>query len=315
MEEILGIPSEEVLGRSVLTACQEVQGLDVAYLVNTVQLLGRLPLTKIHLTLGNGRPRSVHIRAQRMYHPNGEPEATVVVVDDVTERELLVDSFSRYVSRSLVQQLLTRATPLGLEGERRHCTILFADIRGFTQLSEQNTPEDLHELLNTYFRVMIDCIVAQGGFIDKFIGDKVMAIFSSASDPAVDAEGAVQAALDIKAQLHSLNQRRMTHHLQPIEVGIGINTGDVLLGNVGSETRMEFTAIGDVVNVADRLQDLARQGEILLGPLTTGHVKDRFPLEPLGPKSVKGRRGEIEVAALRYSPPNTTPTLRHTPSQ
>src|SRR5205085_754462 len=146
MEEILGIPTEHVLGKPITESLSAIEGLPLKEQIAMVKALGRLPVTKLKVKLPNGRSRAVLTRAHRMYDAAGKPEGTVVMVDDVTERELLVDSFSRYVSRDLVQRLIARGETMGLGGERRTCTILFADVRGFTSIAETSTPEVLHAL-------------------------------------------------------------------------------------------------------------------------------------------------------------------------
>jgi adenylate cyclase len=222
-----------------------------------------------------------------------------VVVDDVTERELLIDSFSRYVSRDLVHRLLARAEPLGLEGEKRICTVLFCDIRGFTGIAEQLPPEALHRLLNDYLHAMVESIVEHGGFIDKFVGDKVMALFTGPRSDADSAFSAIEAARTINVRIAAQNASRVAGGDSAIEVGIGINTGPVVVGNVGDEARMDFTAIGDTVNVADRLQSVAKGGEILVGGMTASLVKDRVPLEDRGAQPVKGRTAAVPMHAVR----------------
>lgn len=222
---------------------------------------------------------------------------TVVVVEDVSERELLLDGFSRYVSRHLVRRLLARVEPLGLEGERRPCTILFADVRGFTTLAEGSGPEALHMLLNVYFRLMIDSTLGTGGFIDKFVGDKVMALFTDGAPPDHALAG-VRAAEAIKHAQAALNDERRAAGLAALEIGIGVNNGEVQLGNIGSDQRMEFTAIGDPVNVADRLQHMARQGEVLIGDETMRLVGEAFPFTERGDLSIRGRQATVRVGQL-----------------
>ncbi len=295
MEEIVGIPAEEVLGRTVTEAFRGLEGLDVGGMIERVRATGRLPMTKVRLARLDGTVRHGYVRAQRMYDREGEPEGTVVMLDDVTERELLIDSFSRYVSRDVVQRLLARARGPELEGERRTCTVLFADIRGFTGLAERLAPEALHAVLNTYFRVMIDAIAAHGGFVDKFIGDKVMAIFREGAVPEVGAIAACRAAVDLKRNLRSLAPPGGGPR---IEVGVGVNTGEVLVGNVGSLERMEFTVIGDPVNVADRLQSLARGAEVFVGARTAELLGDAFPLADRGAHALKGRGAPERVFEL-----------------
>ncbi len=298
MEEILGVGAEQLQGRSLAEVRHLFQGLDVLGAIKTVRKVGRLPLSKLQVRRPDGRLRSILVRATRMFDAEGLPEGTVVVADDVTERELLLDSFSRYVSGDLVRKLLARGERMGLEGERQVCTILFADIRGFTGLAERHAPEVLHGLINAYFRVMIDAITSHHGFIDKFVGDQVMAIFNSHRDPARDALAACNAALEIQARIDIVNQKRQSTGQPPLHVGIGLNTGEVLLGNVGSEDRMDFTAIGDAVNVAARLQGMAREQPILIGELTARSVQGDHALRDMGAQTLKGRQAQARVFSL-----------------
>ncbi len=298
MEAILEIPAENALGRETRDVFANLKGVDHSLIHQTVVATGRFPLTKLTLTTSSGRKKSIFVRAQRMYTPEGENEGTVFVVDDVTERELLIDSFSRYVSRDLVTRLLARNEPLGLEGERRTCTALFADIRGFTGIAERISPEGLHRLLNDYLHVMVESIVEQGGFIDKFVGDKVMALFTGPRSTAESAFSAIEAAHAIHLRIAAQNASRISDGEAPLEVGIGINTGEMVVGNVGDQRRMDFTAIGDAVNVADRLQSLAKGVETLLGAETATLVKDRVSVIDRGAHQVKGRTAPVQVFAI-----------------
>jgi adenylate cyclase len=180
--------------------------------------------------------------------------------------------------------------------------VLFADIRGFTGISERLGLEALHLLINQYFRVMIDLVAAHDGNIDKFIGDKIMAVFTSRD--ADGAVGAARAALAIQTEIEKLNVLRKASGEEPIDVGIGINTGEVVMGTVGSEERMSFTVIGDSVNVADRLQSLAGPGEIYVGRRTHQVLGARFSHEELGERSIKGRTSTEHIYKLlkEYTP-------------
>jgi PAS domain S-box-containing protein len=297
LEEMLGIRCEDALGGEVSAVFASVGGLDLAGCIAQVKQTGSMPLTKLHVTLPSGKKKSVYVRAQTLLDEASEPIGTVVVVDDVSERELLLDSFSRYVSKDLVRRLLARAEPLGLEGERRVCTILFADVRGFTTLAEGSSPEALHQLLNVYFRLMIDSILGAGGFIDKFVGDKVMALFTDGG-PTQHALAGVEAARAIKQAQATLNRERVAAGLPALEIGIGVNTGEVLLGNIGSDQRMEFTAIGDPVNIADRLQHMARHGEILVGDETMRLVGSARTFSDRGDLAIRGRQASVRVGQL-----------------
>jgi class 3 adenylate cyclase len=298
MEEITGIRAENALGETLGKVVAPLKGLPLGELVTTVEAMDRLPLTKVTLETAKGQKRVVYLRAERLLSKGEEVKGTVILLDDVTERELLIDSFSRYVSRDVVKRLLSRGHEGHvLSGERKDCSVLFADIRGFTGISERTSLEQLHALINEYFHVMIDEVTAHDGAIDKFIGDKIMAVF--AADQGAGATPATSAALAIQARIQQLNAERRAKGQEPIEVGIGINSGTVVMGTVGSQERMSFTVIGDVVNVADRLQSLAAPGEILVGQATAGHLSERFEVEPVGPKQLKGRQHLEEVFRVR----------------
>jgi PAS domain S-box-containing protein len=295
--EISGIKSEEAVGRTALELAPRLKGAPIAELVATVRAMDRLPLTKVVLETPTGK-RHLYLRAERLHGgETSEVRGTVVLLDDITERELLIDSFSRYVSRDVVQRLLSRSGKSNkLEGERRNCSVLFADIRGFTGISERLGLEALHLLINQYFRVMIDLVAAHDGNIDKFIGDKIMAVFTSRDgDGAV---GAARAALAIIREIDGLNAARKAQGEEAIGVGIGINTGEVVMGTVGSEERMSFTVIGDAVNVADRLQSLAGPGEIYIGSRTCEALGPGFKSEDLGERSLKGRTSTEHIFKL-----------------
>ena len=204
------------------------------------------------------------------------------------QREFLADSISRLVSTEVMQRLVDRSEPVKLEGEQKHCTVMFADIRGFTSLSEDMEPLAMHALLNQTFTLMVEAIATADGTVDKFVGDKVMGVFSGA--PADAAKRAVSVAIEIQAKLLDLNLARHAQGLDPVRVGIGINTGIATVGTIGSSARMDFTVIGDMVNVADRLQNLAGPGEVLVGGATAELIDGELGLESLGARTLKGRR-------------------------
>ncbi|MFL5320495.1 MAG: adenylate/guanylate cyclase domain-containing protein [Myxococcaceae bacterium] len=299
MEELLGLPAEAVLGKKGTEALKDIKGIPHDEVIQAVRTMGHLPLTKLLVTLPNGRSRHLFLRGEdlRGASPGDPRQGVVFVVDDITERELLIDSFSRFVSREIVNRVLSRAEPSRLEGERRDCTVLFADLRGFTGIAEKMEPEALHELLNQFFRVVIEQISLQGGLIDKFIGDKIMAVFADGG-PAEAARSAATAALKMQSHISQVNAERKEKSLAPLDVGIGLNSGTVVMGNVGSEERMNFTVIGDAVNVADRLQSLARGGEIYLGDKTRSLLGEKFKAEDLGEKILRGRVSPERVFKL-----------------
>ncbi|KAG6559751.1 Adenylate cyclase 1 [Candidatus Rhabdochlamydia oedothoracis] len=213
------------------------------------------------------------------------------------ERERLKVNFSRYVSDHVLQKILSSSKPTNLEGERRKITVLFSDIRQFTHLSESLPPEQVVALLNEYFKVMLDIIFEHKGTLDKFIGDGLMVEFGAPLDDEIQEKNAVTAAIAMQKALEKLN----TTWKQPaIQIGIGIHTGFAIVGNVGSEKRMEYTAIGDTVNIASRLEQMTKftKRSILISEDTYQAIKEEFPAESLGPITLPGRQEPIRVYAI-----------------
>jgi len=182
------------------------------------------------------------------------------------EKEQIRDMFGRYVSDELVEKILARE--ISVEGEKRRATIMFIDIRNFTPLAEAVDPRVLITILNNFFSVCISTITKHGGFIDKFIGDAIMVVFGAPEPNERHSDAAVACALELSEALGTMNAWvRGLGVKWEFGYGIGINTGEVIVGNIGTEQRMEYTALGDAVNVASRLERLTRQLErpILVG--------------------------------------------------
>lgn len=179
-------------------------------------------------------------------------------------RSLVVDrkgrymkkAFSNYVSADLVTQIMKNPDSLKLGGEKREISILFSDIRGFTSLSEKLSPEDLVQVLNEYLNPMTQIVLEEKGTLDKYIGDAVMAIYNAPLDVAAHADHACRSAIKMMEKLGDLNRSFVERGIQTIDIGIGINTGDAVVGNMGAAMRFDYTAIGDNVNLASRLEGL-----------------------------------------------------------
>ena len=213
------------------------------------------------------------------------------------ERERLKLNFSRYVSDHVLQKILSSTKPTKLEGERRKITVLFSDIRQFTHLSESLPPEQVVALLNEYFKIMLDIIFEHKGTLDKFIGDGLMVEFGAPLDDEIQEKNAVTTAIAMQKALEKLN----TTWKQPnIQVGIGIHTGFAIVGNVGSDKRMDYTAIGDTVNIASRLEQMTKSmsRSILISEDTYQAIKEEFSTESLGPITLPGREEPIRVYAI-----------------
>ena len=215
------------------------------------------------------------------------------------EKEMIKRAFTRYVAREVVEEVLKDPEHMMLTGERREATVLFCDIRGFTRLSERLSPEEVVSLLNEFYTLMIETTFKHDGTLDKFLGDAIMAVFGAPIAHPDHAARAVRTALDMRAAVAELSERRVARGKDPFQVGIGVSLGEVVAGTVGTEERMEYTVIGDSVNVAARLQDKARPGSILLSRRTYEAVQDLVDAKPLGAMKVKGKEEELEVYEVR----------------
>jgi adenylate cyclase len=221
------------------------------------------------------------------FNLNGIGGLALDIVLERREKAHVRRTLERYVSRNVVQELIdspdqfTRA----LGGDLRHVTILFSDIRGFTRAAATMDSRALVAQLNEYFAAMVECVFRYGGTLDKFIGDAVMAVWGNTQrpNPAADAANAVRCAQAMCTELEKLNAHWARQGRPPFRIGIGLNSGDVVVGNIGSPHRMEFTVIGDAVNVAWRLQERTKHGPtILLGESVAELLGDTFPTEPCG---------------------------------
>jgi adenylate cyclase len=217
------------------------------------------------------------------------------MAQSLREKDLIKRAFTRYVAREVVDEILKDPENLVLTGERRDVTVLFCDIRGFTSTSEKLTPEEVVTLLNTFYNLMIDTTFKEDGTLDKFLGDGVMAVFGAPIYHQDHSLRAIRTALAMQAGMRNLSARRALEGKPAIEVGIGINAGDAVAGTVGTEARMEYTVIGDSVNLASRLQSHSKAGQILISEQTYLKVQAAVEAQSLGRVRVKGKEDEIGV--------------------
>jgi len=211
------------------------------------------------------------------------------------EKEFIKNTFERYLSKPLTKVILEHKDDIKLGGEEKEVTILFSDIRRFTSLAEKLPPAQILELLNGYFTTMIDVVAENEGMVDKLMGDSVMALFGAPISLGNDPMRAVQCALDMQRAVIEFNRTQTAKGLPALEMGIGINTGPVVAGNIGSARRMEYTVIGDNVNVAARLQGLAAPGEILISAATRDRVRAQVEATAMPPMTLKGKQQPVEV--------------------
>jgi adenylate cyclase len=207
-------------------------------------------------------------------------------------------SFERFLPRQVVDHILRSPDAIKLGGVRQMVTALFADIRNFTSLSENCTPEVIVNLLNHYFSMVSEIIFRHGGTLDKYIGDGLLALFGAPYVGELDAVQAVRAAIEIQRAMVSFNEKQSAQNLPRIAVGIGINTGQAIVGYIGSETRLDYTAIGDTINTTSRLQNLAQPGQIVISENTMQVLDESFILKPLGTERLKGRNANLRIAEV-----------------
>ena len=217
------------------------------------------------------------------------------------EKERLKETFGKFVNKEVAQRAASGELKLG--GERRVATIFFSDIRSFTAISENMSPEDVVEFLNAYMTRMVDCVEVTYGVVDKFIGDAIMAVWGcpvTQGSPTRDADFAIRASLMMRRSLLDFNKGRGTPDKPILRIGCGINTGYVLAGQIGSAKRMEYTVIGDAVNTASRIEALNKPfgTDILISENTYKLLKDRIIVELMQPIRVKGKQAPLQIYAL-----------------
>jgi adenylate cyclase len=188
-----------------------------------------------------------------------------------------------------------------LGGANQTITVLFADIRGFTALSEREKPEKVVGLLNRYFSAMSEIIFEHGGTLDKYIGDGLMAIFGAPTATPEDPLNAVKAAVAMQKRLLKLNEELKVDGFSPISVGMGLHTGEATIGYIGSDKRSEYTAIGDTVNLASRLESNAAGGQILISEATAAACPNSLPLNAQEPMTVRNRLQPVNLFEVRWN--------------
>ena len=218
----------------------------------------------------------------------------------LAERDRVRDLLGKVVSPEVATELLQKGVALG--GEEREVTVLFSDLRNFTGIAERLSPQEMLRILNHYFTSMAALVEKHGGIVDKYVGDALMALFGAPLTSAADADGALQAALEMVDALDQLNRKWQERGLPRIEVGIGINSDLVVAGNMGSEKRLNYTVIGDGVNLASRLEGLTKNPEyatrIIISGVTLAKARGRYRVRRLGEVAVKGKQKATEIFAL-----------------
>ena len=218
---------------------------------------------------------------------------------ETVKRRRVIGAFKKYVAPEVVDELAKKGDfSIKLGGEKKDVAVLFVDIRGFTPMSEGLMPEEVVEILNEYLNLTTNAIFKNKGTLDKFIGDATMAIFNAPFDLDDYVFRSVCTAMDIAKGSHALNDKLQERFGRSVSFGIGVHCGDAVVGNIGCEHRMDFTAIGDTVNTAARLESNAARGQILISKEVYERVKDRVDANAIGAIPLKGKSQEVFVYQL-----------------
>ena len=212
--------------------------------------------------------------------------------EELFKKEMMQGAFGKYVGSEILDLIMSDPDSAMLKGTRSSATVVFTDVRGFTKYSESREPEAVVEALNEYFAIATQAIQEKGGYVDKFIGDAVLGVFGVPIATENHAEMAVRASMDMQREFMRAAEEKNNELLA--RVGIGINTGDVVSGNIGSADKMEYTVIGDTVNVASRLNGLAKSGEVIISDSTFGVIKELLEVAKLELQSIKGKTEKIQ---------------------
>ncbi len=238
-------------------------------------------------------------------------ESFVEMGRGLDERERMKDAFGKFVNKDIAEQVLKGTIKLG--GERKTATVFFSDIRGFTAISEKLEPEEVVEFLNQYMTRMVNCVNVTNGVVDKYIGDAVMAVWGAPVSHGNDTENAINGALMMRRELIDFNKGRGGDKKPIIKIGCGLNTGPLIAGQIGSNERMEYTVIGDTVNLASRIESLNKPfgTDILVSTDTYEHIKDIFRTIPMQKIKVKGKSEPQQIYAVlgRLDDPSSPKTL------
>jgi adenylate cyclase len=295
-EAMLGFPRDALLGRAAIELFSGANAWVLDNLAKT-EAGGETALAvDAELRRPFGAPASVNLTAMPLIDANEARIGSMVVFEDITEEKRVRSTMSRYMSKEVADQLLA-AGEAELGGKEQPVTVMFSDIRSFTSLAEALGPRETVSLLNDYFTEMVDVIFQHDGILDKYIGDGIMALFGAPFVGPNDADNALAAADEMMRRLAILNVRRAVADQPPLAIGIGFSTGPTVIGNIGSARRMEYTVIGDTVNLASRLEGVTKQygAGVLLSEMTVRDLKKPATLREIDLIRVKGKDRPVAV--------------------
>ncbi|RMG87494.1 MAG: PAS domain S-box protein [Candidatus Dadabacteria bacterium] len=298
MEELSGISRAEAVGRPVAEVFGHLKGLDFEALDAEIRATGGFEARAVRLERPGGEVVYRHLRGDVLEGGAGGEPAVIVSVQDVTEREFLRWSLTRYLSREVVDLVLGRGREGPIEGREVDAAVLVADMRGFTGAAEGLTPQELFDTLNAYLGPMVEVVAARRGMIDKFVGDGFMAVFGLEAGAGDEVAEALRAALDLRDRVAAVTRERGPRGLPTLGLGYAVHWGPAVAGTVGGDLRMEYTLVGDTVNVAHRVQEMAGPGEILVTRPAARAAGDGFRWGEPRWVRVRGRKAPVKIAPL-----------------
>ncbi len=240
-----------------------------------------------------GSSREINLTLSPVYNEQNERSGLVFSFEDLSGINKIKSTFKKYVSENIVDELLQNENSLELGGAQNEVCVLFCDIRGFTSLSEKMKPAEVVYLLNNYFEAMIDVVFSHNGTLDKIIGDELMVLYGVPIKGDNDSQNAVNTAMEMFKSLEKFNVRMSEENLPELKIGIGINFGKVVSGNIGSEKQMNYTVIGDAVNLAARLCSHAKSGQVVISESVYNQISNQKSFESQKPIMVKGKSNAI----------------------
>lgn len=310
---ILGLDEEKLSGRNIEEVFPE-NNLWVARAVEKVMETGEQDISMdAELSVPGGRIISVNVAAVPLLDIKNDFIGSMLVIEDISAEKRLKGTLARYMTKEVADQLLTEAEEV-LGGQIKEASILFSDIRSFTTISEQEGPQETVSMLNEYFTLMVDILFDHNGILDKYIGDAILAVFGTPFTSGKHADDAVRAAVAMMFTLDDFNRHRREKGKPPIKIGIGINTDEVLVGNIGSLRRMDFTVIGDGVNLASRLESATKYygTGILISEFTMGRLTERHLTREIDRIKVKGKTRPVSIhEVLDFYNPAVCPDMEY----
>jgi adenylate cyclase len=295
-EAMLGLSREEMIDRDA-GELFAATNLWVAEALGKTQATGETALEiDAELTRGDGVVATVNLTAMPLIDATEARIGSMLVLEDITEEKRVRSTMSRYMSKEVADQVLA-AGELELAGKEQKVTVMFSDVRSFTSIAEALGPRETVSLLNEYFTEMVDAVFQHGGILDKYMGDGIMALFGAPLVGPNDADNAVAVADEMMRRLAELNLRRVAAGQAALDIGVGFSTGPTVIGNIGSVRRLDYTVIGDTVNLASRLEGASKQygAKIMLSEMTVRDLRRPATLREIDLIRVKGKDRPVAV--------------------